>query len=555
MTKKTFIIFFMLCLLCVSLCACGRIVTSNFEETSQDTEEEFFTVGDKAYSEFSCVINDDGSNSVLYVKSDYDSAGHLLCESVSRDCARFLNYDRIVHEYDGKGRLVRSVRYVSKQEDYNAIYTGQLEKESYIEYSHDEHGRAVSGEKFTAEGWATDVTVSFEYYGNGTLKRRCFYEDYCLTYLLEYDSLGRCVYSESNSRYRNYDLSVYYEGEARNASMASYINYYGQADIRISYDGEGSVCGINETYDDGLNEPETVSRSISYDADKRLSAYRYTGAQDYVDGKGGITSLDDQSTEETYTYNAVGKLAEVLCTQTNWVDKWTLSYDSENRPVNIRKDMENGYVWEYFYNYDAEGQLVREEHKWQDETGEIGSRSVTTHEYAPDGSKNSLLIRYGEENSCEYKHESRYDIFGNLVYYSNKYRGEIYEYISEMQYDGQGNEIKRTNKRVYDEGAREVVVEDLEYKYDEKNNLIWRSESYKNSNSENVLLEHEYNTRGDMISETETVYKSNGEVTVDYKRYIGSTYRLFTRYDASGNVIYKGNVPDSTGDYYPDAKG
>ena len=128
-------------------------------------------------------------------------------------------------------------------------------------------------------------------------------------------------------------------------------------------------------------------------------------------------------------------------------------------------------------------------------------------------------------------------------------------YVSEWQYDGQGNVIRNMFKRSYDDGRSDNVIDVIECKYDEKNNLIWRSESYNNSNSENVLLEHEYNTRGDVISETETVYKENGEVTVDYKRYIGSTYRLFTRYDASGNVIYKGNVPDSTGDYYPDAKG
>ncbi len=536
------------------------MVTSDFEGTVTEPTQEKFTVGEKAYSEFSCIINNGSSNSVLYVKSDFDSEGHLLCESVSRDCARFLNYDRIVYEYDGKGRLVRSVRYVSKQQDYNAIYTGQLEKESYIEYSHDEHGRAVSGEKFTAEGWATDVTASLEYYGDGTLKRRCFFEDYCLTYLLEYDSIGRCVYSESNSRYHEYWLSVDYEGEARNASGASYMTYYdGKADIRISYDGEGSVCGINETYSDGLNEPKTVSRSISYDADKRLSAYRYTGAQDYVDGKGGITSLSDQSTKETYTYNEAGKLTEVLCTQTNRFDKWTLSYDSENRPVNIRNEGAGGYVWEYFYNYDAEGHLVREEHKWQDETGEIGYRLITTHEYSPDGSKRSVDARYGEGNCYEGSVERRYDPFGNIIYscspYSDVNATVTERYVSEWQYDGQGNVIREMRKRSYDDGRSDNVIEVIERKYDEKNNLTWRSESYKNSNSENVLREHEYNTRGDVISETETVYKYNGEVTVDYKRYIGSTYRLFTRYDANGNIIYKGSVPDSAGDYYPDAKG
>jgi hypothetical protein len=502
-------------------------------------------IGEKAYSRISGLLLADGY--LDFIKSDYDKDGHLLKEHIFGANNRFLRHSYINYEYDSNGKLLRSVKYRSSFDKPYADYTMEYEMESYFLYTYDEHGRAVMGTKYTAKGKLTDITVVLEYYDSGTLKSRSYYEDYYLTQLMEYDSLGRCTYQKTVGRTYENVAVLEYEGESGNVNTIDRVIFDKHVLVSMEYDDGGNIILLNEDHD---SLDKTVVRELEYyDGTDRVKSYKSTVTSEYYDDKGANKVVSTTSSQTRYVYTDSGQVKEYYSSDNADDISMTIlfEYDSAERLSEVRLNRQYNGVEEESsvttYEYDESGNSVRIEFISYLQDGSQASSTVTKNEFDENGNKIRSTI--WRDNVLNNETSHAYDSKGNQIWTSHKLYytdGQLSSSnYTERSFDLAGNCIK-----LVENGGEQTT----EWRYDDRGNMLWTSSSYKNSNGYSVYYEATNNVIGYPKVLTETTTKSNGTKTVyeikyDYKgERVDSTYK---KYDANGNIIYSGKTPDEKG--------
>ncbi|MBQ9113242.1 MAG: hypothetical protein IJY08_06645 [Clostridia bacterium] len=545
--RKICVILAVVMLICL-LGACGRDAVDMSGES---------VIGEKAYSETSALLLGDGY--LDFVKSDYDKDGHLLKEHIFGANHNFLCHFYIDHEYDRSGKLLRSVKYCEDYSKPYARYTMEYEVDSYYVYTYDEDGRAVMGTKYTGEGRSTDHTVVLEYYDDGTIKSRGFYEDHYLTYLMEYDSLGRCVYQKTVGISNENTATLEYDGVSGNVRVIDRLVYDKHVVVSVEYDESGNIILLNEDHE---SLDKKVVRALEYyDGTDRIKSYQSTTASEYYDDKGGNLVVSTTSSQTSYVYTDSGRVKEFYSSDDgDGISYETLfEYNAEDR---LCKVSSTNYYYDgkgdasvITYEYDEAGNriCVVTKNYLADGTPLESSSVVVKSEFDQSGNETKKTVWHGEVLYSETNH--RYDAAGNQIWTSYRYYDNATltppSALYERTFDAWGNCIKEIRTNYHDSDLESIEgTETGEWRYDEKGNMLWSSYSYKNSKDKYVYYESTYNVRGCQIAYTETITERNGtrsvyEIKYDHKgERVDSTYK---KYDAKGNVIYSGKTPDDYG--------
>ena len=513
-------------------------------------------VGEKDYSNTSGLLVAGGF--LDFIKSDYDKDGHLLAEHVFGSNYNFFQHEYVVYEYNSDGKLLRSVKYCCDLDKPYSEYTMEYEMDSYIVYTHDEQGRAVMGTKYTAKGKLTDITVVLEYYGNGALKSRSFYEDYYLTFLMEYDSLGRCTYQKRIEGSDENVAVLEYDGEVGNVSTIDRVVFDQRVVVSVEYDEAGNIILVNEERDslDGF----VVREFDYYDGTDKIKTY-VTNHNGYYEGKGGevVGDTTTEKIEYLYTDNGCVKGYHWFNSSTNHTTSMSFEYDLVGRLCEVRFERNyDGVVkdpWNILYEYDENGNMVGAVHSmYYLEGGGFSSGHVYEYEYDANGNKTEEMRWHVEESGKRVLTSeiySEYDDRGNQIWTSFKYYqndGTQYEGgHTQRSFDSSGNCIKEVRSR---DTLHSPETE--EWRYDEKGNKVWSSYSYKGYNGQDIFFETTYSVRGYQKNYTETITESNGDgvrsvYEIKYNNLGERVDSTYTKYDANGIVIYSGKYPDTKG--------
>lgn len=192
----------------------------------------------------------------------------------------------------------------------------------------------------------------------------------------DYNSFGEL--SNTTNYYYNYDEN------GRLTEIVYWSNY-----TRYTYDASGNVIEVRTGYDDTTNSVTTYT----YDAEGNLTE---TYAQ-YSHG----------STEKTVYIYENGRIVRHEFQQNdNTPTVWVYHYNDAGQLVSRNTDQER-YYYEYVYEYDAAGNLAKEEYHywnydWDTKTSYIDEDSIKTTLYTYEGDRlisESYSDRYGSETT------------------------------------------------------------------------------------------------------------------------------------------------------------
>ncbi len=505
-------------LLCCLLCF--AMLLSTFVACSEETEENSDPSNVKQSNE---IAERDmrlaiWGNYTDYVGADavpmqsyYNQQGGLVKE-VLYDSTMLMPFAYVSHTYDESGRLSRSAFYEIKDEDDDMLEFRLLyEEEWYATYTYDKDGRAEKGAIYK-DNKLTDQTIRLEYYDNGAVKKRSFYDDTYLISYQVYDEKGRCV-TDCGAVYQS-QIDISYRGDTREIATMS-----------LAVDNHTGTAVWS--YENG------VAKSVKVDMGKSTDTMTFT-----LDGRGLPMSVEHCYEEIgqanrvlSYRYTYQGDLLSQIEGMSDG-EKLTLilQYNAQKQLVYVESQEYDGALLAcaevYEYLYDAAGRLSQRtetEYILENGTKVIEDRWVDFYTYDAQGNlKTEIGDHYDSDGFVTYRteEENTYDGEGRLIAYTGKNAsGATYEGV--LQYDGRGNCIRET-ETYYDKDGIMTEKDVTENQYDAANNLIRRYAIYYDTTGRREYIRI-YDTKGTLQDYTSSAYDQNGKLlssnTILYDQY------------------------------------
>ena len=268
-------------------------------------------------------------------------------------------------------------------------------------------------------------------------------------------------------------------------TAASLVSCGGTATDETSGTGETA----SDTYEDTVSE-DTAAEEIS-------DPYGGDFIIDYVYSDNGeviavSVNGEELSIANVLTYNAFGKVAYDTC---------------------------DGVV-DHEYEYDSDGNLIKQSVYWDDEWKEEGDESglYYYYEYANDSDGNALKEQQydssgAEMNSTEYE----YDAYGNLLKTTSKGSEGNVQFIEKYEYDSDGRRVKTLGC-----DQDETVIYTKTTEYDDHGNIV-KETTYNDDQIQNFEV-YEYEYSGDKA--LKKTYRSCGSSEDDVMD-SGTVYYLY----------------------------
>ena len=366
-----------------------------------------------------------------------------------------------------------------------------------------------------------------------------------------YDSMNRLT-SETdlagNATSYTYDLNGQLTSVTdRNGGVSSY-----------TYDANGNVTSITD--------PENRKISYTYDLLDRITAVTegetQTAAYEY-DSVGNLTKYTDGNGNVTeYTYNKLGNMTSItdplgnvkefsynvnamLDTVTN-PDGSSVNYDYDVLDELIAKSYDNEEDPQALYGYDLDGNKITmddvagtTDYEY-DEIGRITAVNLSNGKkilYSYDEYGNLEKLTYPDKTSVTYTYNALdqltqiKDRQGKVTSYERDDNGNVTKVTrpngtySTIEYDDMGNVIKVANMHKGSCFSKDKQISSFSYTYDKSGFIV--SEAAVNG-KDIVINEYEYDERGQLIKDTETV-SHNCKLTE-------TTVTSYT-YDCNGNRL------------------
>jgi|GEM_PF-3982138 hypothetical protein len=314
-------------------------------------------------------------------------------------------------------------------------------REHEKEYFYDENNRLVRITTSPDERYSVTIDDEWEYYPDGSLKRKVETID-------DNSSTNDCYYYLPIAVERIYDK----KGRETGYNKIDYSGVY-ETTTRTYYDNSSEIK--KETVCDDEENCKSYSYTYEHDGLGRVTEER----KDYADPVDGGIDFETwqaiwlkQKDVTYYKYTGTGKLKESRA--------YTIQrkYEDETAPETVSKKRIKIYI------YDEKDRLIeiRSASSWNEENPDIGSMSVQYTEYDSLGrvvADNNHIYEYRGDSDIRKKTwlkrgstVLKYDEKGNLV--SEKYGRTIYVY------DENGNLVGEK----YNKGAQRY---DMEIEYDE----------------------------------------------------------------------------------------
>lgn len=551
-----------------------------------DSEDRLIyeTTGD--YRKVGYVYTDD-SDKVSYTYYDLNGNGTFDADVDKRIC----------YTYDGEGNLTL----IDGNTDYTLSYDLLGQKtavkvgaiENFVTYTYSGHEGNL-----TSMSYLNGYTENYEYDNNNNVTKLWKKTSSTASTILSYE----WVYNVAGLLYKEFDYELnrttHYEYDADGGLIRTYtIDADGKVILQIEYPQKGSVERSVRYIIDGVILDEIDVRADEENNTTTITSHTgivTTTTDDLGRVIGSILqTTDDFALMESYSYlNVVMTPGKADTSSSTYVSTLTMadgtvygySYDSIG---NITRVTENG-VLKLSYQYDGQGQLVREDNVYANATyaftydgyGNILSKS--TYGYmAPDTELPTTAVStntysYGNVNWSDQLTEYNgvtitYDEIGNpLSYYNGKnytftWEGRQLATVTDgtnsysYMYNSYGVRVEKVANSVvhkYTIDGTKILAETygdttLNFYYDENDSPIAFSVN-------GTMYYYGKNLQGDVVK----LYTANGEVIAEY------TYdawgKLLAITDANGNAItapvspavvnpirYRGYYYDSeTGLYY-----
>ena len=296
------------------------------------------------------------------------------------------------------------------------------------------------------------------------------------------------------------------------------------------------------------------------------------------DDLGRLTSIGDGTTSYTYTYDALGRITQIVSTQPDLATS-TTTYDYDDNS-NLT-ELANTLLGTYTYEYDGLNRLTAV--IYDDGTLTTGQRridytyddisqydivtyregidlatatTVATADYDFDAVGRLTALDYVQGTTALAGYDYTYDAVGNMLSMSsdntndgtsdyaydgtNQLTSTDYDYQTQIEdesytYDENGNRTADdTATLTYGDDNRLQSDGVFNYTYDDEGNLITRTR-ISSDPADDYLTEYEYDYRNKLIS---VIYKNNSDVV---------TQSLVFEYDVLGNRIKKEYDYDGAG--------
>ena len=497
-----------------------------------------------------------GNGSVL--KPLYDASGNFIGSAGYRG-DKFLNSSEFTYEQNGNICIEKEV-----EKGWDGIIESCYEYEYDTSYKdpqyEDDEGRILKTTQSGLDGKVLYVT-EYEYDTQGRQIR-----------IIEKDGSGKITniserefgsdlntwtwtYKDGNGRITGYSEETWSDAGKKKLSIFKNVSgritgseEYTNTENGYKYVNKNALGAVIDTEE---VEFATDSEGILYDK-KRVVTDRtgkITYLAEYDEKNRQIRYISGDWSDYEYTYDDAANKVTVLSKSKNKNDQYTGVYTFDSSTGTIKFVKTNGYgeTWEYLYEYDSNGRLVKrtevyartkdkniieytygsnglvETETWKNAKGVI--KYVTTHKYNEYGSKVESETKNSDGNVVE-SQTYEYHKNGSVKTSTDKYEWGSWTY----EYDVDGTE---TGYIDYDGDGNEVYS--YHYTMDENGNRTFESRKNSDGSTEEIVYEDGY-------SKESTRKDSSGVVTVTTYGY-DEAHNLISEEikDASGNPVGSGS--------------
>lgn len=348
------------------------------------------------------------------------------------------------------------------------------------------------------------------------------------------------AYSEAIAAYEE-ALNIQKSKEAKKALVKAYVAYAGELNGKEEYSDAEKAVEKAFKYDGG-NADAQAELVTAYLGMGRQSLEKgaYEEAEALFDK---VTALDEDNADAQAglleCYIGYAEAAAEIADYTKALSYYRqiLEWDEtsvdayrgiahltalQGDPLQAMSILEEGLMY-----HDGETSLLEEQKYLLEHTVKLfceANYDSGRRQYEEYSTEGTLLYSCGYDTYGRLTDETQYNFDGQVASYKGYDDGElIYETSSE--YDGQGN-LKRYNE--YSNGFYAWTVSQTDYRYDDKNNLVWQRTVYNDSEEHYSETSNEYDEEGRLLS---SLYEFS-DPTTPY--YAGSTYTY--RYNEYGDL-------------------
>ncbi len=371
----------------------------------------------------------------------------------------------------------------------------------------------------------------------------------------EYDKDGRLI------RYTDYDESgnISYQNDGNTE-----ISYYNENAIRYQvtkdqavYYGENGNPWITEKHTRNSAGEVTHLDGIGPAGDVYYTADYIYGVDGNVEKYVVTKSINLTWGDEEFLYWPTSCFWEV----SGWGDEYEKADDMETQEWILD---ENGHVTSYWvtgadgaksgseYTYDGNGNCLKELTYFKD-----GTKREEIYTYDSDGNLTEDIV-YNNEGRVIYHQESAYiakDKPSRYIWYSYDDFGNIMG-GAESVYNYEGSNLITKSSQDYNGylSGENYTYDDMgnctsEVYYDDTNGYYW--ESYSTYDDRGNCTSQKYYSYGELFSETQYTYDSDGRKTGMASKGKSSSYQEEYRYDEFGEIteIYRDSKLDTMKNY------
>lgn len=421
----------------------------------------------------------------------------------------------------------------TNQEENETTTEATTKSESYLRYmqatSYDSEGNVTSIKK---EEYDTDGNIinTIFYDVNGTAYRS---EEY------QYDNNDNLIMSARYDENKNLTSKTEYDSNGNQLSAISYDengdieqhteNTYDENGNRIKYVSYFSDGNIHLQYKYAANG--ILIESISYDEDRSVTSQRTCEYES--DGSIHISELTkDYDTNSLYVENEYfydsnwNILKEInLLPSGEIYNQIEYVYNNQNLINKTETDPYSNYIYMTEYQYYEDGTIKSETFSSSYDGEPLIEEVMTLYSYDEFGNRIESFYNYNtlsriqifDKNNNEIKaeyyingelndsHESRYDEYGNIVYYTRHSSDSFIEDSWSYEYDNDGNIISM--REYIDTGDGTHLNQEYKYEYDENGNKTKYTSYYNNPELDKYddhsrSVEYKYDENGNLIKET-----------------------------------------------------